>query len=66
LNRQKHSPKPRSCQKLDKIIFPNFALECEKKQAFAKTKIVPKAEKINFSMLVLARTGMPEACVGGF
>jgi len=27
---------------------------------------LPKAEKINFSMLVLARTGMPDACVGGF
>ena len=53
LKRKKLPPKKRSCQKLEKSIFEYFfKLNFELKKAATKTKIVPKAGKINFWILV--------------
>ena len=47
-----HSPKPRSCQKLQKSIFHYFFdLKLNRKNAFTKTKILPNGAKIDFSIL---------------
>ena len=53
LNKNKLPPKPRSCQKLDKFNFwLFFKFNFEQKQSATKTKIVPRAGKIKFWILL--------------